>query len=255
MERRRADQAVPGHDHVRRPGGRRPHGRPVRLAGGLRRATRLAVAGGQLPPDRRLRRAARVPGGRRYRGAPTGNGDPGADVRSDRAGRLRGQPGGRHRGGVAELVGMSATTGTPTPSFATHRVGMEGRQRGPLTTARLVVVAALSAQLALLAITGLWLVFYYRPGPTPSLTIQALRTAVTASQRVRDVHRLAAVAALPTSAAAGVLVVADARTLRPGWLKGRLALAAGPGLAVLVGLASFTGYLLPWDQLALWAVT
>jgi len=132
---------------------------------------------------------------------------------------------------------------------------MEGRQRGPLTTARLVVVAALSAQLALLAITGLWLVFYYRPGPTPSLTIQALRTAVTASQRVRDVHRLAAVAALPTSAAAGVLVVADARTLRPGWLKGRLALAAGPGLAVLVGLASFTGYLLPWDQLALWAVT
>jgi hypothetical protein len=62
-------------------------------------------------------------------------------------------------------------------------------------------------------------------------------------------------ATVPSAIVAAFLVVLDARSLRPGWHKGRLALVAGPGLAVLVLGAALTGDLLPWDGLALWAVT
>src|SRR4051794_11343322 len=36
-------------------------------------------------------------------------------------------------------------------------------RRDPVTTARLVAVGALTVEFVVLALTGLWLVFYYRP--------------------------------------------------------------------------------------------
>jgi quinol-cytochrome oxidoreductase complex cytochrome b subunit len=114
----------------------------------------------------------------------------------------------------------------------------------------------LSAQVALLALTGLWLVLFYRPSsPGAWATIATARRVATASDGVRLVHRLVAFAAGPTSLAAATLVIVDGRMRRPGWRRGRLALIVGPALPVLVAAAGFTGYLLPWDQLALWAVT
>lgn len=128
--------------------------------------------------------------------------------------------------------------------------------RDGLTVARLVFVGLMSAEVAVLAVTGLWLALYYRPSPTSAWTsIQALRSGVTSSDAMRGVHRLTAFAALPTSIVTAVLVVADSRVRRPGWRQGRAALAAGPALVALVVAATFTGYLLPWDQLALWAVS
>jgi len=66
---------------------------------------------------------------------------------------------------------------------------------------------------------------------------------------------VAAVLAAPSALVAGVLVVVDTRVRRTGWRQGRLALGAGPALVMVTLAALFTGYLLPWDQLALWAVT
>jgi len=126
---------------------------------------------------------------------------------------------------------------------------------GGLRTARLVAVGLLTAEVALLVATGLWLAFFYRPSTGAAWNIPILDGANGAVGVVRGAHRWAAFAAFPTSVAAAVLVVVDSRTRRGGWRPGRTSLAAGPALVILVLAATFTGYLLPWDQLALRAVT
>jgi quinol-cytochrome oxidoreductase complex cytochrome b subunit len=128
-------------------------------------------------------------------------------------------------------------------------------QRGGIARARILVVGALTAELVLLGATGVWLIFYYVPSGSEAWPLLHAGRGASWSDVIRTVHRIAAFAALPTAIAAGVLVVLDARSHQPEWRKGRSALVAGPCLAVLVLAASFTGYLLPWDQLALWAVT
>jgi quinol-cytochrome oxidoreductase complex cytochrome b subunit len=59
--------------------------------------------------------------------------------------------------------------------------------------------------------------------------------------------------ALLTSAAAGTVIIADAlaHAVRRRKL---VAVALGPALILAVAAVGFTGYLLPWDQLGLWAV-
>lgn len=128
--------------------------------------------------------------------------------------------------------------------------------RESLTSARLVAVGVFTAVVVALAVTGLWLVFFYRPSPAPAWPgIPHTDTSAGVGGFVRGFHRLAAVVALPSALVAGVLVVVDSHARRTGWRRGRLALVAGPALVVLTLAATFTGYLLPWDQLALWAVT
>lgn len=89
-----------------------------------------------------------------------------------------------------------------------------------------------------------------RPPASSSWTsIQALRSGVTASDAIREAHRFAAFADLPTPLVTAVLVVVDSRVRRPGWRQGRAAVAAGSALVVLVLAATFTGYLVPWDRM------
>jgi quinol-cytochrome oxidoreductase complex cytochrome b subunit len=115
----------------------------------------------------------------------------------------------------------------------------ETRERSDAHVVRLVVVAALAVQVALLAITGVVLVLFYRPAaPSPA-------QAWSVVQLVRVVHRVMSMLLLP-SAVVGAVVMA----IRP-----RRGVAAATALAVTAAAATFTGYLLPWDQLALWAVT
>jgi quinol-cytochrome oxidoreductase complex cytochrome b subunit len=120
-----------------------------------------------------------------------------------------------------------------------------------------MVVGALTVEVVVLAVSGLWLVFYYRPSSAAAWGNPPvhLHHAVSAVGAIRLVHRLTAALAIPTSIVAAALVVIEARTRHSGWRKGRAAVVAGPGLAILALAASFTGYLLPWDQLALWSVT
>ena len=129
-------------------------------------------------------------------------------------------------------------------------------RRTPAERALGCLLGAAAAEFAVLAVTGVYLVFFYEPRAASSWgAIGHLRTAVTFGDLVRIVHRLTAVVMVLTvvAIAAIALTMAVARSRRTG----RPAVTAVAAVAVaIVGLlASFTGYLLPWDQLALRAVT
>ncbi len=85
----------------------------------------------------------------------------------------------------------------------------------------------------MLALTGAWLWFNYRP----------------ATGWIRTVHRIAS--GVTVALALAVFVVLIGRRIRAA-ARGVVAGAAVVGTA---GAAALTGYLLPWDQLARWAVT
>jgi len=91
--------------------------------------------------------------------------------------------------------------------------------------------------LVVLATTGVGLVFTYAPGREQALAL----TPHPAIAPARLLHRTAGLALVPVAAA---LVAAG--------LRGRpRVVAAGLVLIVLVGALVWTGYRLPWDQLAL----
>ncbi|HSF87425.1 MAG TPA: selenite/tellurite reduction operon b-type cytochrome ExtP [Acidimicrobiia bacterium] len=104
----------------------------------------------------------------------------------------------------------------------------------------------------LLTITGIFLMFYYRPtSPQAFQDIQALATDVAFGQLVRNMHRWGAHAMVLT------VFLHMARVFYHGAYKPprEFNWVVGVILLLLTLLLSFTGYLLPWDQLALWAVT
>jgi quinol-cytochrome oxidoreductase complex cytochrome b subunit len=102
-----------------------------------------------------------------------------------------------------------------------------------------------------LVVSGIYLMFFYVPAPGSAYgDIQALRTDVGFGQYLRNIHRW--------SAHLMVLTVAIhmARVFYRGAYKSprEFNWVIGVVLLVLTLLLSFTGYLLPWDQLAYWAV-
>lgn len=88
-----------------------------------------------------------------------------------------------------------------------------------------------------LATTGVWLVLTYAPGREQALGLTP-HPAVTPT---RLLHRMAGLALVPV--AAGLVATSTARR--------RAAPTAGTVFLVLVLALVWTGYLLPWDQLAL----
>jgi quinol-cytochrome oxidoreductase complex cytochrome b subunit len=104
----------------------------------------------------------------------------------------------------------------------------------------------------LLTITGVALMFYYRP--TIGLAyrdIKDLEFAVTLGMFLRNAHRWAAQAMVVAVIAHMVRVFLTGAYKKPrefNWGVGVL-------LLTLTLFLSFTGYLLPWDQLAIWAIT
>ena len=101
------------------------------------------------------------------------------------------------------------------------------------------------------AITGILLMFYYRPvGDRAFQDIVALREHVPLGI-MREVHRWAA-HAMVISVWLHMFRVFLTGSYKPprefNWNVGVI-------LLVLTLLLSFTGYLLPWDQLAIWAIT
>ena len=101
------------------------------------------------------------------------------------------------------------------------------------------------------AITGVLLMFYYRPTLEFAFNdILALRD-VTTLGIMREVHRWAAHSMVITVWLHMYRVFLTGSYKPPrefNWVIGVI-------LLTLTLLLSFTGYLLPWDQLALWAVT
>ena len=108
----------------------------------------------------------------------------------------------------------------------------------------------------LLTITGIFLMFFYRPmadlgGAQAYTDMQNIRTFVFFGDFVRNLHRWGAHLMVIT------VTLHMARVFYTGAYKPprEFNWVVGVVLLVLTLLLSFTGYLLPWDQLALWAIT
>jgi quinol-cytochrome oxidoreductase complex cytochrome b subunit len=104
----------------------------------------------------------------------------------------------------------------------------------------------------LLTVTGVLLMFYYRPATTVAYQdMKDLETVVSFGLLLRNMHRYAAHAMVILVFLHMVRVFYTGAYKPPrefNWVVGVI-------LLTLTFLLSFTGYLLPWDQLAIWAVT
>jgi quinol-cytochrome oxidoreductase complex cytochrome b subunit len=105
---------------------------------------------------------------------------------------------------------------------------------------------------AILAVTGLALMFYYVPHPDAAYrSMKDIEFAVAFGLTVRNAHRWAA------HAMVAVVFLHMCRVFFTGAYKPprELNWIVGVLLLLLTLALSFTGYLLPWDQLAYWAIT
>src|SRR6266581_6987357 len=103
-----------------------------------------------------------------------------------------------------------------------------------------------------LTITGIFLMFFYRPATTVVYNdMVAIHTTVAFGQLVRNLHRWGAHLMVIT------VFLHMGRVFYTGAYKPprEFNWVVGVMLLQFTLLLSFTGYLLPWDQLALWAVT
>jgi len=101
-------------------------------------------------------------------------------------------------------------------------------------------------------ITGLLLMLWYTPSPEIAYgDMLTILSNVPLGQLMRDMHRLGA----------EFMVAVVALHMMRTWITGsykkprQFTWFTGLLLLVITGFLSFSGYLLPWDQLALWAVT
>lgn len=104
----------------------------------------------------------------------------------------------------------------------------------------------------LLTVTGILLMFYYHPAVPQAYTdMKDLRFVVSNGIFLRNLHRLAA----------HVMVVAVFWHMFHVFYRGgykpphEFNWVIGVALLLLTLFLSYTGYLLPWDQLAFWAIT
>ena len=103
-----------------------------------------------------------------------------------------------------------------------------------------------------LTITGVLLMFYYIPSVTTAYqNMKEIQSTVTFGQLLRNLHRYSAHAMVITVFLHMCRVFYTGSYKPPrefNWVIGVI-------LLTVTFLLSFTGYLLPWDDLALWAVT
>jgi len=104
----------------------------------------------------------------------------------------------------------------------------------------------------MLVITGVLLMFYYHPAvPQAYRDMKDLRFVVSNGVFLRNLHRLAA----------HLMVIAVFAHMFHVFYRGgykpphEFNWAVGVVLLLVTLLLSYTGYLLPWDQLAFWAIT
>jgi cytochrome b6 len=105
---------------------------------------------------------------------------------------------------------------------------------------------------AILAITGILLMFYYHPAtPQAYRDMKDLRFVVSNGVFLRNLHRLAA-QLMVLAVFAHMFHVFYRGGYKPphefNWVVGVV-------LLLVTLFLSYTGYLLPWDQLAFWAIT
>jgi quinol-cytochrome oxidoreductase complex cytochrome b subunit len=104
----------------------------------------------------------------------------------------------------------------------------------------------------ILVVTGVLLMFYYVPSTTQAYDrMLDLRGTVAFGTFLRNMHRWSA------HGMVGVVFLHMCRVFLTGSYKKprEFNWVLGVGLFLLTLFLSFTGYLLPWDQLAFWAIT
>ncbi|MFN2158378.1 MAG: cytochrome b N-terminal domain-containing protein [Anaerolineales bacterium] len=105
---------------------------------------------------------------------------------------------------------------------------------------------------SILAVTGIMLIFVYTPSPDAAYkSMIILRTEIPYGNLIRNLHHWSGNLMVVVAVLHLLRVFYTAGFTRPrefNW-------AMGIALLLLVIGANFTGYLLPWDQLAYWAVT
>jgi quinol-cytochrome oxidoreductase complex cytochrome b subunit len=130
-------------------------------------------------------------------------------------------------------------------SVRTHRWSLRWT-----TTLGLGIASAAATLIAV--VTGVLLMFYYKPYPDAAYqSIKDIHFVVPTGRFIRNIHRWSANVMVITVIAhmARAFYTASYRAPREfNWL-------VGMGLLVTTLGLSFTGYLLPWDQLAYWAIT
>ncbi len=104
----------------------------------------------------------------------------------------------------------------------------------------------------ILTVTGVMLMFFYVPSTERAYgSIKDLQYAVSFGRILRNQHRWAA------EGMVALVFIHMARVFFTGAYRGARVLnwLVGVALLLLTLMLSFTGYLLPWDQLAYWAIT
>ena len=117
-----------------------------------------------------------------------------------------------------------------------------------------ILLGILSVAVGVLVVTGIALFFLYRPTTRqawPGILTESYDWDVRVSSALRLIHRLAAWLAVLTAVATGVALAIRRPETASRWAGPVL----GAGIPITTLAAFFTGLLLPWDQLALWAVT
>ncbi len=103
-----------------------------------------------------------------------------------------------------------------------------------------------------LTVTGLYLMFFYVPSVARAYQdIQSIQTSIAFGSLVRNMHRWAAHLMVLTVFLHMIRVFYHGAYKPPrefNWVIGVV-------LLLMTLLLSFTGYLLPWDQIAFWAIT
>ena len=134
--------------------------------------------------------------------------------------------------------------------FHLHPVKVNRHSLRPTYTFGLGVIA--NVLFLTLTVTGVLLVFYYVPSTDLAYsTMKDLQTTIPLGQLVRNMHRWAAHLMVLTVILHLMRVFYTGAYKPPrqfNWIVGVILLLLTLG-------ASFTGYLLPWDQLSYWAIT
>ena len=137
-------------------------------------------------------------------------------------------------------------------NFFMHAVPAKVREKSLRVRATYYLGSISFFLFVVLTITGIMLMFYYHPAsPEAYFDMKDLRFVVSSAIFLRNLHRLAA----------QLMVVAVFWHMFHGFYRGgykpphEFNWVIGVVLLLLTLFLSYTGYLLPWDQLAFWAIT
>ncbi|MDE3090287.1 MAG: cytochrome b N-terminal domain-containing protein [Chloroflexota bacterium] len=134
--------------------------------------------------------------------------------------------------------------------FHLHPVKVNRRSLRVTYTFGLGIISAIL--FLILTVTGVLLVFYYVPATNLAyMTMKDLQVSIPLGQLMRNIHRWSA-HLMVLSVIIHLVRVFYTGAYKPprefNWI-------VGVFLLLLTLGASFTGYLLPWDQLSFWAIT